>query len=141
MGEFLVAGKPTLLLTAYFLLLLFVVNKAHIGIGKIRNEIMRRILTLVFLPCTVISILVSVALAIYGNQVFDVNQLKLLADHFVTNPYIHNFIMLTPLRIILPGLVTIIVAALVIRTKDDVIVREVIIDEDESRELIVREEG
>jgi hypothetical protein len=129
LGKVLIAGKPTVLLTVYFVLLIFIVNKAQISIGKVRNEMMRRILTAVFLPCSVISILVSLALAIYGNQVFDIDQLKLLADYFVSDPLIHNFIMLTPLWIILPGIVTIVVAALVIRTKDEIIVREVIVEE------------
>lgn len=128
--KLLIAGKPTLLLTTYFILLIFIVNKAHIGVGKVRNEGLRWILTVIFLPCTVISILVTLALAIYGNQVFDINQLRFLADYFVSNPIIHNFIMLTPLRIILPWLATIVVAALVIRTKDEIIVREVIVEEE-----------
>lgn len=130
LGKILVAGKPTLLLTVYFVLLIFVVNKAQIGIGKVKNEGMRRILTIIFLPCTVISIVTTLALAIYGNQVMDIESLKLLADRFVENQRIHNFIMLTPVRIILPGIVTIIVAALVIRKKDDIIVREVIVEEE-----------
>lgn len=129
-GEILVAMKPTILLTTYFVLLLFIVNKAHISIGKIKSEPLKIILTLIFLPCTVISILVTVALAIYGNSVMDLSQLKLLADKFISHPMVHNFIMLTPLWIILPGLVTIIVATLVIRKQDDIIVREITIEED-----------
>jgi len=131
--KLLMAGKPTLLLTVYFILLIFIVNKAHIGIGKVRNEWLRRLLTVLFLPCTVISIFVSLALAIYGNQVFDIAQLQLLASYFSWNAMVYNFVMLTPLRIILPGIATIIVAALVLRTKDDIVVREVHI-EDESEE-------
>ena len=137
LGKLLIAGKPTLLLTIYFVLLIFIVNKAHIGIGRVRNEMLRWILTVVFLPCTVISILVSMALAIYGNQVFDIEQLKLLADYFIDNTAVYNFIMLTPLRIILPGIVTIVVAALVIRTKDEIIVREVIVEEEHHKEIKV----
>ena len=129
LGKLLVAGKPTLLLTIYFVLLIFVINKAQIGIGKVRNEWLRWILTIVFLPCTVISIVVTLALAIYGNQVMDMEAIKILADKFASNQWIHNFIILTPLRIIIPWIVTIIVAALVIRKKDDIIVREIITEE------------
>ena len=128
-GKLLVAGKPTLLLTIYFVLLIFVVNKAQIGIGKVKNEWLRWILTVVFLPCTVISIVVTLALAIYGNQVMDMEALKILADKFASNQRIHNFILLTPVWVIIPWIVTIIVAALVIRKKDDIIVREVITEE------------
>lgn len=130
-GKLLMAWKPTLLLTVYFILLIFIVNKAHIWVGKVRNEWLRRLLTIVFLPCTVISIFVSLALAIYGNQVFDIAQLQMLASYFSWNAMVYNFIMLTPLRIILPGIATIIVAALVIRTKDDIVVREVVVEEED----------
>lgn len=37
-GKLLIAGKPTFLLSIYFVLLIFLVTKSRIGIGRIKNE-------------------------------------------------------------------------------------------------------
>lgn len=66
----------------------------------------------------------NIALAIYGNQIINLDELKLLADNFISYPLVYNIIMFTPLRIILPGIVTIAVAAFVLRTKDDIVRRD-----------------
>ncbi|USN54902.1 MAG: hypothetical protein H6765_10730 [Candidatus Peribacteria bacterium] len=58
------AGKPTLMLTVYFIMLLFMTTKSQIGFGKVKNEMMRWIFLIVFLPCTVISIMLTLGMAI-----------------------------------------------------------------------------
>lgn len=123
--ELLLASRPTILLAVYALLLIFITTKSHIGIGKIKQEGLRVALLIVFIPCAVISILFNIALTIYGNQIINLDELKLLADNFIEYPLAHNIIMLTPLWIILPGMVTIAVAAFVLRTKDEIIRREI----------------
>ncbi|MDP2669858.1 MAG: hypothetical protein Q8O99_02395 [bacterium] len=123
-GKLLIAGKPTLLLSIYFVLLIFLVTKSRIGIGKIRNEAMRRLLTLIFLPCTIISIMLSISMAIFGNQLVSLEGLKTLAQNFSAIPTVYNLIMLTPLRIILPGVITILVAILILRGKEPEITQE-----------------
>ncbi len=131
--ELLLASRPTILLAVYALLLIFITTKSHIGIGKIKQEWLRVALLVVFIPCAVISILFNIALTIYGNQIINLDELKLLADNFIEYPLAHNIIMLTPLWIILPGMVTIAVAAFVLRTKDEIIRRE-ISDKEEKEE-------
>ena len=115
------AGKPTFLLTVYFILLVFITTKSDIGIGQIKNEGLRWALMIVFLPCTIISIMLTVALALFGNQMINIDELKILATPFVDQSWVYNFIMLTPLRIVLPGLVTFLIAALFLRSKQDFI--------------------
>ncbi len=124
-GQLLLASRPTVLLAVYALLLIFITTKSHIGIGKVRQEAVRVTLLIVFIPCAVISILFNLSLAIYGNQIINLDELKLLADNFSNHPFAHNIVMLTPLWIILPGIVTIAVAAFVLRTKDEIIRREI----------------
>ncbi len=133
--KLLVAWKPTLLLTVYFVLLLFIVTKSQIWLWKVKNDAMKFILTIVFLPCTIISILLSMALAIFGNQVMNMTDLQILANYVVGYPYAYNFIMLTPLWVILPWLVTILVAWFVLRKRDEIIKKEFVLDFDkEDRE-------
>lgn len=71
-GKLLVAGKPTALLTVYFILLLFLITKSRIGLGSVKNDVVKYILTLLFLPCTVLSILLSIAVAIFGSQMVSI---------------------------------------------------------------------
>ena len=128
---FLKAWKPTLLLTVYFVLLIFIVTKSHIWIGKIRNEVARFFLTVLFLPCTVISILLGISLSIFGSQLIDLGQLQVLAEWVKGIPYLYNFVLLTPVWSIIPGIVTIIVAAFILRTKSEVVEKEFVLDFDD----------
>ena len=125
-GSLLLNWKPTILLTIYFLLLLFIVKKAHIWIWIVRNEWLRLILTLLFVPCTVISILLSLATAIFGIKLMEQSSLQALAQLVADNEYLYNFVLLTPLWIVLPGIFTIAIAAFVLRTKDEIIQRVVV---------------
>lgn len=131
--KLLSAWKPTVLLTVYFVLLLVIVTKSHIWIGKIKNDFLRIVLTVIFLPCTIISILVSIAMAIFWTQVLNVWELQLLAQYFESYPYVYNFIMLTPLWIILPWIITIIVAAFVLSKEDKKEEKEFVLDFDQEQ--------
>ena len=131
-GKLIAAWKPTFLLTVYFVLLLFIITKSHIGIWSIKNPVIKWVLTVIFLPCTIISILLSIALAIFGSQVMTLDGISQLADTFASNTLIHNAIMLTPLRVIIPWIITILVAAFVLRTHSDPDAQEIIIGVEES---------
>ena len=128
---FLKAWKPTLLLTIYFVLLIFIVTKSHIWIGKIKNEVARFALTVLFLPCTVISILLGISLSIFWSQLVDLGQLQILAEWVEWIPYLYNFVLLTPVWSILPGIITIIVAAFILRTKWEPVEKDFVLDFDD----------
>lgn len=98
-------GKPTLLLTIYFLCLTLATTKLHITIGSPKDDIQKRILSFLFIPLTVMSILVSIGIAIFGIDILLISELRGLAEPFAGNIYMHTTIMRTPLRLTLPGLV------------------------------------
>lgn len=131
-ASLLSAGKPTMLLTVYFTLLIFITTKSHLGIGKVKHELFRWVFFVIFLPCTVISMMLTMALAIYGNQIMDLEKLAVLAKQFESLPWIYDFIMLTPLWIVLPGVVTFAIAAFVLRTKDEIVSKIVEIHNDDA---------
>lgn len=131
-ASLLSAGKPTLLLTVYFILLIFITTKSHLGIGKVKHELFRWVFFIIFLPCTVISMMLTMALAIYGNQIMDLEKLAILAKQFESLPWVYDFIMLTPLWIVLPGVVTFAIAAFVLRTKDEIVSKIVEIHNDDA---------
>lgn len=117
-AQLLAAGKPTLMLTVYFIMLLFMTTKSQIGFGKVKNEMMRWIFLIVFLPCTVISIMLTLGMAIMWPQILDLHQLKILAADVAPSVWTYNFIMLTPLWVVLPGLVTFVIAAFFLRSDE-----------------------
>jgi hypothetical protein len=126
----LLAGKPTLLLTIYFVLLIFLMTKSRISFGNVQSNALRVWLTIVFLPCTVLSILLGIAIAIFGGQMVSLEWLRMLAYNVSNIPYAYNMILLTPVRIILPGIITILVAVLVLRNTHEWSSNDIVIELD-----------
>lgn len=128
LGKLLVAWKPTLLLSIYFILLIFLVTKSRISLWNVKHEAIKRLLTAIFLPCTIMSILFSIALAIFGNQMVSLDGLRTIAYNVSMIPHAYNLILLTPIRIILPGIVTILTAVLVLRSPEDIAWKDIVIE-------------
>jgi hypothetical protein len=110
-GNVVLSAKPTIVLVMYFVLLLWIATKSRIGLGFMHNDMMRWVLTVLYIPFTVISIVANLALAVFGTRVLELDQLVKLAGFVSDNRLLHNFILLTPLRILLPGLITVILAS------------------------------
>jgi len=128
LGKLLLDGRPTILLTTYFLLLLFIIKRAHIGLWEIRNEGTRALLTILFIPSTVLSILLSVATAIFGAKILSLEAIEGFAKLVDHNEWLYHFILLTPLRIVLPALFVIVLAAFMWRNTDEIVQKVVITD-------------
>lgn len=110
-SSFLTSSKPTLLLTTYFLLLIFILRKVHIGIWSVQNDWIRWILTVLFIPSTVLSVLLSIATALFGHSILNLDTLQELALLVQDNQLLYQFALLTPLWFVLPWLFIILVAA------------------------------
>jgi hypothetical protein len=110
-GSVIISAKPTIILVMYFILLLWIATKSRIGLGFMHNDIMKRILTVLYIPFTVISIVTNLALAVFGTKVLELSQLVKLSEFVSDNRFLHNMIILTPLWILLPGLITVVLAS------------------------------
>ncbi len=124
--ELLLDGRPTILLTVYFLLLLFIVKRAHIWLWEIRNDATKALLTILFIPSTVLSILLSIATAIFGVKILSLEAVQGFAKLVDHNEWLYQFIMLTPLRIVLPALFIIVLAAFMRHNTDEIIQKVVV---------------
>ncbi len=127
--QFLLDGKPTLLLTTYIILILFIIKRAHIWIWRIENEGVRWILTVLFIPSTVLSIFLSIGTAFFWHKIMDLDAIEWIASTVQHNDRLYNIVLLTPLRIVLPGLFVIIVAAFVLHQTDEIVEKKVIVSE------------
>jgi hypothetical protein len=104
-------GKPTLLLTIYFLLLAIVTTKIHIPLWEATTERQKWLITILCIPCTVISILTNIIIATVGITVFDLPAMQTLLETIVpTSQLFTTTIQLIPLYIFLPWGIVILIA-------------------------------
>jgi len=136
----LLAGKPTLLLTIYFVLLIFLITKLKFSFWTIKNNALKIWLTAIFLPCTVLSIILGIAIAIFGAQMVSLEGLRTLAYNVSNIPYAYNLIILTPVRIILPWIITILVAVLFLRTVHEGSGGDIVIEIEKSKKKKQKED-
>lgn len=67
----------------------------------------RFILTLLFVPLTVVSIILSLQLAIIGLDSFNMTQMTLVAQSFTANPVVFGFVQMTAVWFFVHTFVTI----------------------------------
>ena len=131
--ELIYAWKPTILLTIYFVLLIFLITKSRISFWNVSRQWMKILLTIIFLPCTIISIILWISIAIFWWQMVSLEGIQTLAFNVSYMPYAYNIVMLTPLWIILPWIITLLVAILILRKGDASSTSDILIELEESR--------
>jgi len=63
------------------------------------------------IPLTVISVILTLEITIFGTKVLDIVQLESLASTIASDNYIYKFFVLTPLWIFIHGVATIIISS------------------------------
>lgn len=129
-GELVIAWKPTILLTIYFVLLLFLFMKSHISFGNIQNNALKIWLTIILLPCTILSLALGIAIALFGWQMVSLEWIKTLAYSVSNIPYAYELVLMTPIWMILPWMITLLIAIIVLRKDDDASSRDILIELD-----------
>jgi len=107
--NFIVAGKTSIVLILYLLLLLLMYQKSKIRIVLPNDEILQKTFSLFLVPLTVISLVLTLEIVILGMNSLNPASLQILALEFTNNYYIVNFIVLTPVWILLHGLATVLI--------------------------------
>lgn len=92
----------------YFILFFFIFKKFNIIRFKIAQKPIEIILMIFFTPFTVMSIIASLEVAVFGYKIIDYTQLNEFIKQFQENPWIYNFFRLTPIWIVLPWVITLI---------------------------------
>lgn len=105
---FLQQNKTATILIIYLLLLLLIFLKSNIRVGMHASWLKRFILTILFVPLTVISIIMTLELAIIGADAFNMTNMTLVAQSFSANPFVFSFVQMTPVWLFLHTLITII---------------------------------
>ena len=107
LANFFTNGKTTIILVLYVLLIVLVYKKSKIHISLPMDDASRKMTQIIFVPLTVISIALTLQVTLMGMDVANIQSLSRLSASISTNPYIIMYFSLTPVWILLHGIVTI----------------------------------
>ena len=97
----------TIILILYVVLVVLVFKKSKITINLPMDEASKKMMQIVFVPLTIVSILLTLQIALMGMDVTNLQSLTWLGTTISTNPYVMIYFSLTPVWILLHGIVTI----------------------------------
>lgn len=110
-ADFLQNGNMTIVLIIYIILLVIIYRTSKIKIGLPNDEAIRKMLQMLFVPLTVISIILTLQIAILGMNGINIDSISNIANTLRSNPYIFQFISFTPVWILIHGIATIIITS------------------------------
>lgn len=106
--QFFSDGKIIIVLLIYGLLLFVLFRHSKIEFHLPQEDVTQKILTVVMVPLTVISMVLALQIAILGIQIIDINALQEFARTlWVTSWFLYGYIVLTPVWMFIHGLLTI----------------------------------
>lgn len=101
----------TIILILYVILLVIIYRTSKIRIVLPGDEALKKMLQLIFVPLTIISMVLTLQIAILGINGINIAAIGSIASAVANNPYIFNFVSLTPVRILLHGIITILITS------------------------------
>ncbi len=110
-ANFLDNGSTMIVLIIYILLLVIVFRTSKIRIVLPGDEAIRKMLQLIFVPLTVISMVLTLQIALLWMSGININGISSIATVVANNPYMFKFVSLTPVWILLHGILTILITS------------------------------
>jgi hypothetical protein len=104
--SFLLNGKTGIILVIYLILLVILLNRTKINVGITDGSLPKFWITFLMVVMTVISILLTIAIAVRGFQVIDYTQVINIAKYFTAYPILYNVIQYIPLILLVHGVAT-----------------------------------
>ena len=110
-ANFLNNGSMTIILILYVILLVIIYRTSKIRITLPGDEALKKMLQLIFVPLTVLSIVLTLQIVLLGMDGINISAIANIANAVVNNPYMFQFISLTPVRILIHGIITILITS------------------------------
>jgi len=110
-ANFLNSGSMTIILILYVILLVIIYRTSKIRIVLPADEALKTMLQLIFVPLTVISMVLTLQIVILWMNRINITWISSIATAVTNNPYMFKFVSLTPVRILLHGIITIFVTS------------------------------
>jgi hypothetical protein len=121
LASFLYNGQTTIIMIIYLLLLWTIYKKSKISVNIPQDEILKKSLYLFFVPLTVISLVLTIQIAIMWIWVFNTETWIGIWNIMINNIYLQTFIKNTPIWILLHWLATILITSEIkIKIKTDI---------------------
>jgi len=109
--DFLKDAKSIIILIIYALLLFLIYHKSKISVGIPSDQILQKSLFLVFVPLTILSICLTLAVILLGTSLLSYDSLLIVSEWFSKSIYIQKFILYIPYWILIHGLATIFITS------------------------------
>ncbi|MFA7284764.1 MAG: hypothetical protein WC004_02995 [Candidatus Absconditabacterales bacterium] len=103
---FLVTGKTGIILVFYLILLIILLTKTKIHVETSHMPLPKSGIMAVMVIMTVVSVLLTIAIAVRGIQIIDYAQVVNIAKYFLQYPLLYNLIQYIPLVLLIHGLAT-----------------------------------
>ncbi len=101
LAKFIESGQITILLLLYLWALLLLFLKSFVSITLPSDPLKRNIILLALIPWTIFSLIFTLEIVIFGIKLFNVEQLVELSKILSNNKLMENFVMYTPLRMLI----------------------------------------
>ena len=110
-ASFLHNGSMTIVLILYIILLVVIFKTSKIKIGLPSDEAIKKMLQLIFVPLTVISMVLTLQIVLLWIDGINITAIWSIATAVANNPYMFQFVSLTPVWILLHGIITIFITS------------------------------
>ena len=110
-ANFLDNGSMTIILIVYIVLLVIVYRTSKIHISLPGDEALKKMLQIIFVPLTIISMVLTLQIVLLGMDGINITSVGKIATTVANNPYMFKFVSLTPVWILLHGLLTIFITS------------------------------
>ncbi len=110
-ANFLDNGSTTIIFILYIILLVIVYRTSKIRIILPSDEALKKMLQLIFVPLTVISMILTLQIVLLWMNGINITTISSVAKAVANNIYMFQFVSLTPVRILLHGLITIFITS------------------------------
>jgi len=108
---FFADGKTTIVLILYAVLLVVIYKTSKIHVHLPEDPAVNKWLYVLFVPLTVLSMILTLQIAIMWINGVSVWQLQVIGKELTNNPGIYTFLTMTPVWILLHGLATILITS------------------------------
>ncbi len=111
LSQILADWQTTIVLVLYVVLLVIIYHKSKIKIDTPDNETTKKVIHLLLVPLTVLSIIITFQTVLMWINIVNIESIQTIANSISANPYLFNFIRWTPLWILLHWLATVIITS------------------------------
>lgn len=100
-------GSMTILIIIYCILLIIIYKTSKLRIVLPSDEALKKMIQIIFVPLTVLSCILTLQIVIFGTNNMNIADITAITS----NIYVIQFIQLTPVRIFLHGIITILMSS------------------------------